>query len=678
MSDNRQPSADNRERTPFPVRPGYSQGFYPEREAAQNHRFERLLQRIFCNNLSMKRLTSVKGRQDFIDRVNSYSKDIQSLNDEGIDRWTKNLRRQLATEKLSDETVAKAFAMIRSVAAKTVGMSHYDTQIIGGWVIINGVIAEMETGEGKTLTATLPAATAALAGIPVHVITVNDYLAERDAGLMKPVYNALGLTVGVIQESHDAIQRKAAYRCDITYCSNKQIAFDYLKDRLILGGQNSRKKLNLERLIEGRSNIDRLLLRGLVYAIVDEADSVMVDEARTPLILSVPGENEQKIEDYRKAFKIAEKLKSPSDFYLIENERRVVLSERGSQRLTTLAQPLEGIWASRIYREELVNNALKARHLFKKDSSYIVKDENIRIVDEFTGRTMPDRSWNNGLHQMIQMKEGCEVEAEKETIARTCYQRFFKGYLKLSGMTGTATEIKKELKTVYDLNVVKLHTRKPVNRDICPDKVFFSEQKKWAAVVRRIEQALKLNRPVLVGTRSVAASEHLHRLLKNQGIAHQTLNAKQDKQEAQVIAKAGESRTVTVATNMAGRGTDIKLTPASINHGGLLVIATERHEARRIDRQLFGRCARQGEPGSVECLLSIEDELIIQYCPRLLRWIFADPRLSMATLPGWLANAVFYMAQKKAESTNARTRNSLLKMDKRLESLLAFSGKLDY
>lgn len=659
---------------PFPFRPGLTHGFYPEREESKEPYLERFLKRLFSGNQSTRQF---KGVQKFVEQVNSFDGELKPLSDGGIDEQLTALRFRLIKQGLSEQNIAKAFALVRTIAHRTIGMRHFDTQVIGGWVIMNAMIAEMETGEGKTLTATLPAATAALAGIPVHVITVNDYLAARDAGIMKPLYHALGLTVGIIQESDGPEQRRAAYACDITYCANKQIAFDYLKDRLILGKQSSRSTLELERLGTGPSNIDRLVLRGLCFAIIDEADSVLVDEARTPLILSKPCPNNNLVQDYQKALRIAGILRTERDFSIREPVRHLSFTDQGLQRLKRFAEPLDGIWASSIYREEMVGNALKALHLFKRDIHYVIKDDKIQIIDEFTGRTMPDRSWNSGLHQMIEIKEGCEVQDQKETIARICYQRFFRRYLRLSGMTGTAMEVRKELKSVYRLSVVRVPTHKPVIRRYYPDTVFRSEHSKWNAIVDKVQQLQSQNRPVLVGTRSVAASELLSERLKAKGIEHQILNARQDQAEAEIVSRAGEPGRVTVATNMAGRGTDIKLSHGLASLGGLHVIVTERHEARRIDRQLFGRCARQGEPGSVECFLSLDDELFVQYCSGIIQSSVNRFVRTTETVPKRLAALVFFLAQKNAEAVNARLRSDLLKADKRLETLLAFSGELE-
>jgi preprotein translocase subunit SecA len=534
----------------------------------------------------------------------------------------------------------------------------------------------METGEGKTLTATLAAVTAALAGTPVHIITVNDYLAGRDAEWMAPIYRALGLSVGVIVHGLDPAARQAAYACDVTYCTNKEIVFDYLRDRLLLGRRAGRVQLQVARLAGAGGQADRLLLRGLHYAIVDEADSVLVDEARTPLIISGAGEEEgitaRKL--YQTALALADQLVQGQDYLLEARERRVELTAAGETRLRDVTTGMKGVWTGTLRRQELVRQALTARHCFHRDTDYLVRDGKVQIIDEYTGRLMGDRSWEHGLHQLIEAKEEVAVTRQTSPLARISYQRFFRRYLRLAGMTGTAREVAGELRAVYGLPVVRVPSNRPLIRQRLPHRSFATAKAKWDAVVERIRALHEAGRPVLVGTRSVGASEHLAALLEAAGLDHVVLNARQDKEEAEIVARAGEPGRITVATNMAGRGTDIRLAPGVAEVGGLHVLATERHEAGRIDRQLFGRCGRQGDPGTYEVFVSLEDELIMVHAQKVARRLAAHAaRLGRlgSLVPHW----VVIRAQARAESLHSRARRDLLRLDEQMETALAFSGR---
>jgi preprotein translocase subunit SecA len=512
-----------------------------------------------------------------------------------------------------------------------------------------------------------------LAGIPVHVITVNDYLVERDAQWMRPVYDALGLSVGIIVEGMDHEARRAAYACDVTYCTNKQLVFDYLRDRLTMGEGTESLRLRLESLYTDQPRSSKLLLRGLCFAIVDEADSVLVDEARTPLIISRTPENDDQEQLYRQALRLGHELELRTDFDVRRRDREVELTEHGKDRLGVLAAALGSVWRGTRYREELVRQALTALYLFERDKQYLIRDGKVQIIDEYTGRVMPDRSWEQGLHQMIEAKEGCEITVPAVPIARISYQRFFRRYLRLAGMTGTAREIAGELRSVYGLNVVTIPTHRPLRRRRLPSRIFGSGPAKWQAVVERIRGLRAQDRPVLVGTRSVADSETLSQLLHDGGVPHQVLNARQDEHEAHVIAEAGQAGRITVATNMAGRGTDIVLGPGVASTGGLHVIATERHEAGRIDRQLFGRCARQGDPGSIEFILAVDDQLMREFYPKAFVALLARRRPGL--IQRRLGPSLAALPQHAAEHRHARIRRALLKADAQLGDLLAFSGR---
>jgi len=609
--------------------------------------------------------------------VDRHGGGIATLGEDAILAAAQRLGRELRARRFVDDLVARAFALVREVAERTLGERHFDVQLVGGRVLLGGMVAEMETGEGKTLTATLAACTAALAGIPVHVITVNDYLARRDAEWMGPVYRGLGLTVGVVVHGMEHADRRAAYASDVTYVTNKEVAFDYLRDRLALGPRASRTLLQLERLAGDDARAGRLVLRGLSYAIVDEADSVLIDEARTPLIISGGGAagaaSERRL--YSTALALASRLTPGLDFAIDEQDRAARLTESGMLRLDENAPPLGGVWTGRRRREELVTKALTALHLFHRDLHYIVRDRKVQIIDEYTGRLMSDRSWEHGLHQLIEVKEECPLSARHDALTRISYQRFFRRYLMLCGMTGTARETAAELWSVYRLPVVSIPTNRPLRRRRHADRVYRDAEARWGAVVERIAALHGQGRPILVGTRSVAASEHLSARLAAAGLPHRVLNARQDKEEADIVACAGELGRITVATNMAGRGTDIRLAPRVAELGGLHVIATERHEAGRIDRQLFGRCGRQGDPGSHEVFASLEDEIVAVHAGRMERRLARLATRMPGRTAAWLAGLVVRRAQRAAERLHSRIRRDLLDHDEQRETALAFAGR---
>jgi len=656
-------------------RPGIVEGLYPERLLPTIGFLDQkmaksgdICQRLFKYNQRALRL--------MVDSVNQYEGEFRLLAEQELDERIIQIKSSLIRKGLEDRFIIEAFALIREVADRKVDLRHYDVQLIGGWVIIKGMVAEMDTGEGKTLVASLPACTAAMAGIPVHIVTVNDYLVERDAATLKPIYQAFGLTVGVITEGMDLAARKAAYACDITYCSNKQLTFDYLKDRLVLGQKGSRLHLQLGRLYSEQATKNaQLHLRGLCFAIVDEADSVLIDESRTPLILSRENNSLDQLHVYQQALSIAEQLKEMKDFIINYRYHSIELTEAGIEQVKKYTESLSGIWSAKRRGHELIVQALSAKYLFLKDINYLVKEGKVLIIDEFTGRVMADRSWERGLHQLIETKEGCEMSGQKETLCRISYQTFFRRYLQLAGMTGTAMEVVGELFSVYQQSVVKIPCNKPSRRKKLPTHYFPTAEQKWIAIVQRINEIHLQGQPILIGTRSVEASEYLGQLLTAKGLPHRILNASQDAEEAKIINVAGSRGCITVATNMAGRGTDIKLDEGVDEIGGLHVIATECHEARRIDRQLFGRCGRQGNAGSHEMILSLEDEIVTKYTPQV--FLIVAKALINKGIPGaqLFSFVVFHGAQTRAERHHASIRESLLKMDEKLQNLLAFSGK---
>lgn len=575
-----------------------------------------------------------------------------------------DLRSSLRRSGLSDDLVARAFALVRRAATSTIGLTHYDVQLQAAHAMLHGRVAELETGEGKTLTATLAAATAALAGAHVHVITVNDYLARRDYELMGPVYQSLALSVGLVVSGMTPEQRRGAYQADITYCTNKEAAFDYLRDRMALTNNNGTLHIKLARLL--RPGVARAgpLMRGLQYAIVDEADSVLIDEARTPLIISEgsdPGVERLRAEC---AFGLVDGLVEDRDYGFRGDFRQINLTAEGEEKLRRRAQSLPGPWQSTLYREEQARNALAALKVFRRDQHYLVRDDRIEIIDENTGRVMPDRSWGEGIHQMIEFKEGCTVTGQTVPLAQITYQRFFRRYQKLAGMTGTAAEAARELWSVYRLPVSRIPTHRPLARVYAPPEIFPLEEEKWARIVSRTRELSEQGLPVLIGTRSVASSETASARLGVAGIDHRVLSAAQDEHEAEIIAGAGQPGRVTVATNMAGRGVDIQVPDEVLQRGGLHIIMSERHDSARIDRQLFGRCARQGEPGRVEIFLSLEDSLLEEAGVLNPGRARSDDR-------------IFARAQRVMERRHWKIRRDLMRWQEQAGNVLAFSGALE-
>ncbi len=503
--------------------------------------------------------------------------------------------------------------------------------------------------------------------------TVNDYLVQRTSELMAPIYSFLGLRVGTIVHGMAPEERREAYNADITYCSNKEIAFDYLRDRLVLGDNYHDIKLKIEMLCGRDARANRVVMRGLKFAIVDEADSVLIDEARTPLIISGetdPGEEQRAAED---ALELIEPLEKDKDYIVYTEDLEITLTQRGSETLVKRARELDLEWMGSVRREEVARQALAAMHLFRKGEQYIVQEDKVQIVDEYTGRLMEDRSWSEGLHQVIEAKEECPVTGRKVPVARMTYQRFFRRYEHLSGMTGTARETSSELLSTYRLPVVSIPTNRPLRRRQGRGHVCRTAEEKWRHIASRVAEIQSTGQPVLVGTRSVAASEDASEKLTEIGVPHVVLNAAQDKDEAEIIASAGQRGRVTIATNMAGRGVDIALGQGIDDLGGLHIIMSERHDAGRIDRQLIGRCGRHGEPGSFEAILSLEDTLLEQFGSRALHMMAALP----AGLGDVFARLAFRHAQHKAERLHSRARRQLIRYDDRVNTMLSFAGRAE-
>ncbi len=616
----------------------------------------------------------------FVARVDGFAQAVQALDDNGLRRRAFALRHALRADGFAAAPVAECFALVREAAGRIIGKRHYATQLGAGWLLLRGTLVEMATGEGKTFAATLPAVTAALAGLPVHVITVNDYLAERDAETMRPLYDFFGLRCTAIVHDMTRGQRRDVYAGHVTYVSNKELAFDYLRDRTALGDHASPLHLAVQSLRKERALGDAdHVLRGLVFAIVDEADSVFIDEARTPLILSRTTEVDAQQKDCDHALSLARQLQPDLHYLLEAARRRIRLIDLGREEIARRTDAGEATAEEEgtavRKREEDVQSALSALLLYTLDEHYVVMEDKVQIVDSSTGRIMPDRAWEHGLHQMIEAKEGVPLTGRRETLARITYQRLFRRYLRLAGMTGTATEVAAEIGRTYGLPVTHVPLHKPSRRHDLGVRCMPMAADKWLAVTDAVDAvAVRAGRPVLIGTRTVSASEQVSAALDARGITHVVLNARQDSDEAQLVERAGEAGRVTVATNMAGRGTDILLAGGVAERGGLHVILTEYNESRRVDRQLIGRCGRQGDPGSCETVVALDDEIFVTHAPHLTRWLG-----TLATQRGVLARAAVatlrWLAQGDAERLNREARESSLKQDRRLSQVLAFSGR---
>ncbi|MDD3159167.1 preprotein translocase subunit SecA, partial [Anaeromusa sp.] len=542
-----------------------------------------------------------------------------------------------------DDLLPEAFAVAREASRRVLGMRHFDVQLMGGMVLHEGNIAEMRTGEGKTLVATLPVYLNALAGKGVHVITVNDYLARRDSEWMGQLYQFLGLSVGTILHGLTYADRKHAYACDVTYGTNNEFGFDYLRDNMVIYA-------------------DQMVQRPLNYAIVDEVDSILVDEARTPLIISGPGERATDI--YAKVAKVVEKLEKEADFTLDEKAKQVLPTEAGIAKAEKLLGVTNMYAGENMQLSHYFNQALRAKALMELDRDYVVKDGEVVIVDEFTGRLMFGRRYGDGLHQAIEAKEGVKIQRESQTLASITFQNYFRMYDKLAGMTGTAKTEEPEFQKIYNLDVVVLPTNQAVVSENFPDVVFKTQKAKYKAAVQEIAERHAKGQPLLVGTTSISQSEEMSALLKKHGVPHNVLNAKHHDKEAAIIAQAGQKGSVTIATNMAGRGTDIKLGEGVPELGGLHIVGTERHESRRIDNQLRGRCGRQGDPGSSRFYLSLEDDLMRIFGSDHISTIM--DKLGMEEdepIEHNMVSKAIENAQKKVENRNFEIRKYVLEYD---------------
>ncbi len=618
------------------------------------------LEKIF-GNYSEKEIKKII---PIVDKIESYKETMEALSDDELKAKTAEYKERYKNGETLDDLLPEAFATVREAAFRTLGYRHFRVQLIGGIVLHQGRIAEMKTGEGKTLVATLPAYLNALTGEGVHVVTVNDYLAKRDSDWMGQVHRFLGLSVGCILNSMNALERRMNYDCDITYSTNNELGFDYLRDNMVT------KK---EQMVQQR---------GLMYAIIDEVDSVLIDEARTPLIISGSGNNSTVLYEVADRFvktltkgrivneedalnpMIKEDIIEEGDFVVDEKMKSVTLTQQGVEKaekffkLENLTDP------ENMEILHHINNALKANYNMALDKDYVVKDNEVLIVDEFTGRIMPGRRYSDGLHQAIEAKEGVKVNKESKTLATITFQNFFNKYKKKSGMTGTAQTEEGEFRNIYNMDVVVIPTNLPVIRKDLTDIVYKTERAKFKAVADEIERAHEKGQPVLVGTVTIEKSEQLSKILKKRGIPHQVLNAKYHEKEAEIVALAGQKGAVTIATNMAGRGTDIKLGEGVKELGGLKIIGTERHESRRIDNQLRGRSGRQGDPGESRFYISLEDDLMRLFGGEKTMKIIDTLGLDEdEPIEAKMLGKAIENAQKKVEGNNFATRKHLLEYD---------------
>ena len=597
------------------------------------------LQRLLGNNNAKE----IKKMRTIADHINEIEPNYVKLSDANLVAKTDEFKRRLQKGETLDDILPEAFAVVREASKRVLGMRHFDVQLIGGICLHRGNIAEMRTGEGKTLVATLPVYLNALTGEGVHVVTVNDYLATRDSEQMGRLYNFLGLSTGLIVANLDFNQRKEAYACDITYGTNNEFGFDYLRDNMV-------------------SDVSQMVQRPLNYAIVDEVDSILIDEARTPLIISGPGQ--RSTDNYYKLAKIVPHLVKDEDYTIDEKQKTIAPTDSGIAKVEKMLG-VENLYdAENIELNHLLGASLRAYAMMHRDTDYVVKDGEVVIVDEFTGRLMFGRRYSDGLHQAIEAKEGLKVERESQTLASVTFQNYFRMYKKLAGMTGTAKTEEKEFIDIYGLEVLPIPPNKPLARVDLPDQIFKTKAAKYRAVVRNAVERHQTGQPILIGTTSITQSEELSDMLLRAGVPHKVLNAKHHEKEAEIVADAGQMGMVTIATNMAGRGTDITLGEGVPELGGLAILGTERHESRRIDNQLRGRAGRQGDPGSSQFFLSLEDDLMRIFGADNITGIM--DKLGMEEdepIEHSLITKSIERAQKKVEDHNYNIRKYVLEYD---------------
>lgn len=615
-------------------------------------------------------------------QIGALEPETKDLTDRELRKQSLSIRFRAKSGERLERLLPEAFALVREAGRRTLNMRHYDVQLLGGIALFHGAISEMETGEGKTLTATLPLYLHALVGKGAHLATVNDYLAQRDATTMKPLYKALGLTIGVVLTQDPSPKRRQAYGCDITYGTAKEFGFDFLRDRLLLRkmGHDQSDFLGGGSTHRWDSGGEQPVQRGFHFCLVDEADSILIDEARTPLIIaSLAGKaRDTVVATYQWAAEMAERFEEDEHFEYEHDTKKVRLTHLGRQLVRNLPRLdlVRGVGLVDLY--DYTERAIKVRRDFQLDREYVIEKGEIVIVDEFTGRKAEGRKWRDGIHQAIEAKEGVEVTVPTGQAARITIQDLFLRYRHLAGMTGTARSAAGEFRKIYKTRVVKIPTNRPARRNHLPAEIFGAAEDKWLAIVEEIQQMHQAGRPVLVGTRSIDKSQHLSRLLHAAAIPHQVLNAHEIAKEAEIVAQAGQPQRVTVATNMAGRGTDIKLDPGVADVGGLHVICSEMHDSSRIDRQLAGRCGRQGDPGSVRQFLSLDDDILLTGLgpASARRWKLRGARQG-GKARSQLVN-LFRRAQRRVERRHFRDRAVLLHHEKQRKKMHRELGQDPY
>lgn len=649
-------------KSPIPA-PGLVFGNYPEQPAKDANYITRLQQLFALPSLWLGGL-SPKRYQAFLQAVHLLASQYQPLTTADFEAQLNAVRAQFSMHGLTETTLTQCFALVKVACQASLGLNPYDTQLLAARILVDGHLAEMATGEGKSLAMGLGAAVMAIAGAPVHLITANDYLVNRDAMQLLPLYQHLGLSVGMVTQAHDTQARKQAYARDITYVTAKELTFDYLRDQAMGGAENTALQQHIAHLSGQKS---QRILRGLCVALIDEADSILLDEARVPLILSRSVLQNDQLSYHSKAMELASRLSVEQDFTLHSAQLKASLTAQGSQKIADFSLHLSQLLHNRMHREETICQALAAQYLYHRDQHYLVHQNKIHIIDEITGRLAVGRVWSQGLHQMIELKEGCQTSAQTVTLSQITYQRFFQRYLRLAGMSGTLHEDRIELYKMYDLRLIKVPLRTPSQRKILPTRLYANQTMLWQYVIKQVRALQAQGRPVLIGTNSVNDSEQLSWQLTQAQITHQVLNARQDQHEAKLIAQAGQIGQVTVSTNMAGRGTDIHLAPEVITQGGLHVICVQHNVSKRIDRQLLGRAARQGLPGSVETVLALDQTLMQNYySARLLSWLSQRINKNKAGVwlsPQCLVNLCIRLPQSFAEAEQRAQRFAMLKQD---------------
>ena len=599
---------------------------------------------------------------------------LQDISDQELKQRLLQLKQSYRRQK-KDETESRqqAFSLLTEVAARTLGMRPYEVQILAAIALSHGYLAEMATGEGKSLTACFPAILAAWKAKPCHIITVNDYLAERDTEELASLYHFCDVSIAWVGSTMDSSQRKQSYAADVVYTTSKELLADFLRDQLQSKDCQTAERQLLRQTVDPHSRSSEMrVMRGIDTAIIDEADSVLIDEAVTPLIISQAQENDAFLDAVVTVQKMTETLSAKIDYQVDQRYREITLTPSGKSKIAQLAINLPDLFQNEQRRQELILTSLTAREFYQRDNNYIVADDKVIIVDEFTGRMMPGRSWRQGLHQAIEVRENLPLSNPNETLARLSFQNFFRMFDNVCGLTGTAQEVAAEFWDIYQLPVLSVPTHRPCQRKILKSRFFPDQQSKWQAICAEINACRTTDQPVLVGTRSLATSEILAKLLEQKNIPCHILNALNHREEAKIIASAGQLGQVTIATNMAGRGADIKLGEGVSHLGGLHVILSEHHESERIDRQLLGRCARQGDPGSVRTYASLEDDLLQKNGSKLLLKILAN-RTSAEKKGKQLVNQLIVQAQKISQKTAYKQRKTILETDKQLDNLLSFA-----